>query len=243
MCRYRAFAFHFFISVIVSLVVLVFVLNFWYPHPLQEVLGVFDILVLILFVDVCIGPLLTLFVYRAGKPGLCYDMAVIAVLQLLALVYGVCVVAQGRPVWIVFSVDRFEVVQSFDVDWRNKRNVPVFFLQEPWLGPEWVFAELPKDISLRNELLLESAFGGSDLSQRPEFYRSLRQHWPSVEKKIRPLSELYDFNAASVVDAELKKFPDADGWLPLAAREITQVVLLNNSERRILTVVALRPWR
>lgn len=47
------------------------------------------------------------------------DLTVIAVLQLGALSYGLWTVAEGRPAWLVFAVDRFELVRVLDIDKRK----------------------------------------------------------------------------------------------------------------------------
>lgn len=91
----------------------------WYPSPLHKALAVTDIFLLLLAVDVVLGPCLTLLVCKAGKKNLYFDLAVIFSLQLAALGYGLWTVAQARPAWLVFNVDRFDLVQVIDIDADN----------------------------------------------------------------------------------------------------------------------------
>ena len=62
-----------------------------------------------------LGPLLTLIVYRAGKPGLRFDLTVIGVVQASCLAVGVWIVHGERPLAIVYVDGSFYSVtaQSF----------------------------------------------------------------------------------------------------------------------------------
>jgi hypothetical protein len=60
----------------------------WYPPPYFEVDGGWRILRILAGVDVVVGPLLTLILFKPGKPGLKFDMTCIALMQIGALVYG-----------------------------------------------------------------------------------------------------------------------------------------------------------
>jgi len=52
----------------------------WYPPPLFQLLGGFELLLLIVAVDIALGPLLTLVVFKSGKKRLKFDLSVIALL-------------------------------------------------------------------------------------------------------------------------------------------------------------------
>lgn len=114
--RIKAFAWHLGCSLLIASAALVLVFAVWYPAPLHVALGVTSVFLLVLLVDVVIGPFLTLLVYKQGKKTLLFDMAVIIALQLSALLYGLWTVAEGRPVWLVFNVDRFDLVQPGKAD-------------------------------------------------------------------------------------------------------------------------------
>ncbi len=107
--RIKAFLMHLAVSAVIALLAVLLVFQIWYPAPLHEALGVTDIFLLLPLVDVILGPLLTLLVFKLGKKTLIMDLAVIACLQLAALGYGLWTVAEGRPAWIVYNADRFDV--------------------------------------------------------------------------------------------------------------------------------------
>lgn len=46
----------------------------------------------------------------------------IILIQLSALSYGLYSIAQGRPVWLVYNVDRFELVRNNEIIETNTQN-------------------------------------------------------------------------------------------------------------------------
>lgn len=214
----------------------------WYPSPLHKALAVTDIFLLLLAVDVVLGPCLTLLVCKAGKKNLYFDLAVIFSLQLAALGYGLWTVAQARPAWLVFNVDRFDLVQVIDIDADSQARAAPAYRQPGWLGPQWVAALPPVDRAERNRLVFESAMGGSDLPQRPDLYVPLEQVSDELARQVSALDSLRRFNDAERVNAVLGAWPQARGWLPLMARAQPMVVLMGPEPAQVLAVVALKPW-
>lgn len=113
--RVKFFLTHLTISILISLFILAWVFWVWYPESLAKAVGVTHIFLMLLVVDMIIGPLLGLIVYKEGKNTLKFDLSVIFLIQISALIYGVYAIAQGRPVWIVYNVDRFDLVRNNEV--------------------------------------------------------------------------------------------------------------------------------
>ncbi|MEO7743376.1 MAG: creatininase family protein [Usitatibacter sp.] len=88
----------------------------WFPQPLFRGAGGRDLFLVLALVDVTIGPLITLVIFKPGKPGLKFDLATIAVLQLAALSYGTHVLFEARPVWVVFLKDRFDLIRANQIE-------------------------------------------------------------------------------------------------------------------------------
>lgn len=239
--RLKAFLLHLTLSAVIAVLALLLVFKVWYPAPLHTAVGVTHIVLLLLLIDVTLGPLLTLLVYRVGKKTLTFDLAVIAVMQLSALGYGLWAVAEGRPAWLVFNADRFDLVRALDVDPRKlDQTLPEYRLPS-WLGPRWVAALPPDDADERSDLMFESVRGGSDLPQRPDLYHPLADSAKAMQARLHSLSELQRYNSMEQVQAITKQWPAADAWLPLMAGT-PMVVLLNKESAEVLAVVELRPW-
>lgn len=240
--RIKAFTLHVLISALIALTVIAVVFYLWYPAPLHTAVGVTQIFLILLAVDVVLGPLLTLLVYKVGKKTLIMDLTVIAVLQISALGYGLWTVAEGRPAWLVFAVDRFELVRVLDIDQRKLDQADKAYRQPSLLGPQWVAAVNPSDTEEKNDIVMESVFAGVDIAQRPNLYQSLDSQKAAIQNRLLELPALSANNAAQTIQATLAKYPSADAWLPLSANKQDRVVLMRKDTTEVIAIVDLRPW-
>ena len=112
--RLIASSIHLFISLLAALLILALLFLLWFPSPLMS-LGAVQGVQLILLVDLVIGPLLTLLVFKKGKPSLVFDMSVIVALQLAALTYGLTTVYGQIPSHLVLTHSGMHVVSRHDV--------------------------------------------------------------------------------------------------------------------------------
>lgn len=241
--RLKAFLMHLAASAVIALLAVLLVFRLWYPAPLHVALGATQIFLLLLLVDVTLGPLLTLLVFKVGKKSLVMDLAIIACLQLAALGYGVWTVAEGRPAWIVYNADRFDVVTVLDIDTRKLDEASVQYRTAPWSGPQWVGALSPENPAQRSKILLEATLGGSDIAQRPNLYRPLTELAEAIRQRAQPLQKLNDVNDAAAVRDALKNWPGAAAWVPLMTRVRPMVVLLGENKSDVIAIVELVPWK
>jgi hypothetical protein len=234
---------HLLCSACVALLCLALVFWLWYPAPLADAVGVGPIFLLMLAVDVCMGPLLTFVVFKVGKKSLPFDLAVIVVLQLGALGYGLWTIADGRPAWLVFNADRFDVARVNDLDLQRLPDTRPEYRAPPWTGPKWVASVRPEDQKKSSQLLWESLAGGSDLPQRTDLYQPLETEAANIRARAKPLSELERFNPAGQVRKATAAWPQADAWLPLMSNVQPMVVLIDKAQAKPVAVVDLRPWQ
>lgn len=168
----RAAGLHLLYSLGVALLAGLLVFGLWYPYPYRELAGGRELFLLIVAVDVVCGPLLTLVLYNPAKPRaeLWRDLGLVVIIQLAALGYGLHVVWQARPVYLVQEIDRFKVITLPELLDESVLNLPAA-LQPPWRGgPITVAIREPKDEEERKKVLFESVQGGRDYAERAEFY-------------------------------------------------------------------------
>lgn len=186
--RWQASGLHLFISAAIAVVAIAVMLVVWYPPPFFTADGGSGILFIMIAVDIIIGPLITLIIFKSGKPGLRFDLSVIALLQISALVYGCHVMFVARPVFIVFVVDQFESVSAVEidpVDLAQARNAELRTL--PLTGPMLIAVEPPRDEKERADRIFEALGGGKDLRHYPKYYVPYSTYRPQVIAKSRPL--------------------------------------------------------
>jgi hypothetical protein len=247
--RVRAFLLHLSLSVTLGLLTLALVFWVWYPAPLHKATGVTDIFMLLLAVDVILGPCLTLTVATPGKKRhlLLLDLTVIIVVQIAAYLYGLNAVAEGRPAWIVLDEKQFNLVSPIALDKRKPNDVAPEYRQPPLDGPQWVAAFVPETADDATKMsaeisLLIAALSGLEICQQPKYYRPLPEAASIIQKKAQPLDNLKKYNAEADVQEKLAPHPDADAFIPLRGKVRSMTVLMKKDENRVIAIVDLRPW-
>ncbi len=238
--RIRAFLIHLSVSAIVALITIAIVFFVWYPAPLHKAIGVTQIFLLILMVDVIIGPLMTLVVYKTDKKKLFFDLCVIIALQFGAYLYGIHTVAAGRPAWLVFETDHFSTVRPADIE-EVAADTPEEYRRFPLAGPRWVAAQSPKDDAQRAAFELSAMIDGITLAQRTDLYVPLETERKDIVASGRPMEELLKYNAETAVNEIRQKWPQAHAWLPLQTNNIAMVVLMEKDKAEPLAIVDLQP--
>jgi hypothetical protein len=167
-------------SVVVAMLVAALVFGVWFPYPYREIVGGTELFMLVMVVDVVCGPLLTAVIYNPSKSRmmLLIDLGLVVLIQLAALIYGIQIVAQARPIYSVFEVDRFRVVTVADIDIADWTKA-----QPPWNEPTW---RGPKLITVRTTVSSDEqleaialALKGKDVSLRPEFWKTWDSETPA----------------------------------------------------------------
>jgi hypothetical protein len=244
MTRFRAASVHLAVSAAIAVSVFVLLWFVWYPNPFLEAAGGTNLFMMLLAIDVCLGPLLTLVVFKPGKRTLRFDLSVIAILQLAALAYGVYVFHLGRPVFVANIGFRFDVVRAIDIDVESlKRSGRPL----PWFGPTWVGVVPPADLNDRERIAETTLKGGADLSALPEHYVQLESIATATLKESKSINTLRRINKGREreVDAWLTVnglTEDSVKFLPLRAPAKDMAVIIDARSARVLAIAPFYPW-
>lgn len=241
--RLKFFLSHLSISLLIALFVVVLVFFIWYPAPLAIAVGVTHIFLIILAIDIIVGPFLGLVVYKHGKKTLKFDLGVIILLQILALGYGVYSIEQGRPAWIAYNVDRFELVRKNEIITDHIEQALPEFQHPSWFRPKWVGVEFAKDANVRSDDLFAEALGGISIAQKPERYVDFSKTTTQLKKRTKNLKDLNKYNDVQQVERIVSKYPQATGFVPLKANAVDMTVLINKDKGEVVKIVDLRPWK
>ena len=247
MSRWKAAAIHLSISVLVGLLVLALLFLVWYPQPYFSAAGGQALILILLGVDIVLGPMLTLILFKSGKKNLMFDLCLIALIQVSALVYGLYVIAQARPVFIVAAVDRFEVVSANALDPADlAKGKKAEYRQLSWTGPRLVAAKPPSDSAQRSDLLF-SALAGKDIQAFPEYYVAYAEEATNLLKRAHPLPQLRQSkpHAEPLLARWLKIHQRDDSevvWLPIAAKRASLTMLLDAKSGAVLDALPVDPW-
>jgi hypothetical protein len=247
--RRKAFLIHLTISIAIAASVVALMLLLWFKPPFFSALGGKHILLILLGVDVTIGPLITLLIFNPlkSRKALRFDLSVIAVLQSAALIYGMSVLFHTRPVFVVFSKGSFDLITA---NMLSKQDIAEAkysaYRSLPLTGPIYVYSEMPSDIKESNQLVF-SAMTGKDLPQFPQYYMPYGEHGAAEGSAAKPIAELKRLNPGLV--AEIDRSQQASGreqsdigFVPLRAKFQDQAVLLGKSDGRVLGLLNVDPW-
>ena len=150
MTRFGAFAVHLGISLLIFAFLAYLVLAVWYPDLFFTTDGGWQGMRIIIAVDLVLGPLLTLIVYKQGKPGLKFDLTCIGVFQAVCLIAGTWLVWSERPLAIIYVDGQFASVSAESYEEAGER-VPDFDAY-PGPYPKWLMVDVPEDVVEQSEL-------------------------------------------------------------------------------------------
>jgi hypothetical protein len=232
--RQRAALLHFLISVVVFSAVIVPLLIMWYPPPLFFADGGWNVIQIAAGVDVFLGPMLTLVVFKHGKKGLKVDLTVIALLQIAALAWGVHLMYQERPLFLAFAGDRFGAVTEGQID-SSKRPLEEL-LKLGGDNPVRVMVKLPDDPIEAMQLRMAQLARGNSLFSAADHYEAMTpDNLRIVYGKSVDVQALLQANPQyqSDYDALIRKTGLAAGdlaFLPLMARYHNVIVVLRRAD-------------
>jgi hypothetical protein len=232
MTRWKAAAIHFSISAAIGLIVGALLFGLWYPPPYFHAAGADELILLLVGVDIVLGPLLTLIVFRTGKRGMKFDLWAIGLTQSIALIYGLAVVLESRPVFLVGAIDRFVLVAANEIsDADLAKASDAVFATRSWSGPRLAIAELPADPQERSRLVVES-MSGHDVQYQPMYFRRYAGRGAVLLQHARTLSELRASRPADAakLDGWLRDHHREEGavrWLPVQALKADLVMMLD----------------
>ena len=244
MSRFRASILHFLISFLAGSILLALFWFVWYPAPMLTAIGGDQIFLLMVGVDVVLGPLLTLVVFNAKKKRILIllDLVIIAAVQISAMVYGVHSILEARPVYVAALGDKFQVVQANEITDENLHKAKT---EVPDWGPKWVGTKPPESEYEKNQLSAVTAVGGSrgnlpqlhipysemktEILQRAQAISLLKKSHPDQAKQIDTWLQEHDHNENNAK------------YQPIKISASTFVVMLDANDASVLGIASFKP--
>lgn len=247
MSRFKAAAIHFFFSITAVATIIILMLFLWYPHAYFKLMGGNTLIYLIAGVDVFIGPLLTMVVFKTGKKSLKFDLACIAVLQVAAMSYGLYVMFEARPIFTVFNQNAFYVASVVDIYPKELLKGK----KEEWhtasvTGPRLVASAKPNKRDKTEAMFYEIQSDMKLTQQYPRLYDDYANHQTEVVKVGKALSELISINRENkqAIDSFLKKLnrPMADFlFLPIYSAVSQMSAIVDAKTGEFVQIIDAQP--
>jgi hypothetical protein len=243
MTRWKASGIHLAISALIGLIAFCLLYFVYYPHPFFKAAGASQLVLILLSVDVVLGPLLTLAVFKSGKWGMKFDLGVIALLQIAALVYGLYVMWVARPVYFLFAVDRVDIIYANQVRTESFTKAFPPYNKMPIFGPKWAAMRANRSVDEKRRAM-DLTMQGYDSIHFPEFYgppspENLEAVWKRslMPSQLTPSSQRI-VNAhfgRTINDSEFK-------ILPIKGHSSEFSALFDGKSDRFIDVVEASAW-
>ncbi|KZX36765.1 hypothetical protein B9T21_09525 [Wohlfahrtiimonas chitiniclastica] len=170
----KAFLYHFLFSIVLIGGLALFIVHLWYPGIWATEIGGYQLVWMIVMVDLCVGPLCVGFAYKPHKSRKekILDISVITLCQLAFFAWGAWTISISRPVFIAFDADRFELVVDQEVSAENLANTAPFDRLPLFEGLKMAVVDVEQtvpDQEARIQVNNDALFG-LDISKQPKYY-------------------------------------------------------------------------
>ena len=232
--RLKAFSLHLLSSATVLTLILGCLYFGWYRWPGWYLTDVTRVVLVMVCVDVVLGPTLTLIIanQKKSRRELARDIGIIVAVQLCALGYGSVSLWNGRPLYYAFSESVLQMVQDYDIDAKEaqlgREQNPT--LAPHWYSlPRWVWAPLPQDPDERGKIVSAAVSGGDDVISMPRYFKPWEAGVASLRSQLKKVDDVAYFaksekkrlkdkmKAAGMADDQLNTMPLTGRGHPLLA--------------------------
>jgi hypothetical protein len=248
--RLKAFGLHLLASTVALSSILGTLYLGWYRWPGWHLADVVHVVLVLVGVDVVLGPLMTFVIARSTKPRreLTRDIAMIVTVQLVALVYGTVSLWHGRPLYYAFSENVLQLVQAYDIDAQEialarQRKAE---LAPHWYSlPRWIWAPLPQDPDESKKIVTSSILGGDDVISMPRYFKPWEQGFPALRTQLKKVDSVAYFSTG---DKKLLKermraaglSTDQPNTMPLTGRGHPLLAVFDPTSLKIMAIFKAR---
>jgi hypothetical protein len=222
----------------------------WYYWPGWALTDVTHVVVVMVGVDVVVGPLLTFVIARASKPRreLVRDVSMIVAVQLCALIYGAVSLWSGRPLYYAYSETVLQLVQAYDIDAEESaagRRLNPDFAPHWYSRPRWIWAPLPQDPSASQKIVASAIRGGEDVISMPRYFKPWEQGLPALRTRLKKVDDVAYFYGSQ--KKQLKERMRAAGLatdqansMPLTGRGRPLLAVFDPASVKIKAIIRLK---
>jgi hypothetical protein len=232
--RLKAFSLHLLSSATALTLILGSLYFGWYRWPGWHLTDVTTVVLVMVCVDVVLGPTLTFIVASKNKTRrvLTRDIGIIVLVQLCALIYGSVSLWNGRPLYYAFSESVLQLVQAYDID---AKDAEIGRQQNPALAPHWyslprwIWAPLPQNAEESRKIVVSAITGGDDVISMPKYFKPWEDGLTSLRSHLKRVDDVAYFaksekkklkermKAAGLPDDQLNTMPLTGRGHPLLA--------------------------
>jgi len=181
--KFKASFIHFSLSAVILSLIMALIVYFWFPTPFLGISDFKEIALILISVDLVLGPLLTFIAYNPSKKSLKLDLSVIVAIQIMALSYGLYSLYLSHPLYISYYDKGFTLISTYQATPEKAKHKD--FKISKLSSPKISFLNL--DDKMKNQLFTEMLNGGANIEARAEFYEPYQDHLAEIiENSLDP---------------------------------------------------------
>lgn len=187
-----------------------FLAYIWFPDFYFLSDGGWEGVRIIFLVDIVLGPILTLIIYKPGKKGLLFDLIIIGLVQAICLTIGTKIVYDRRPAVLLYA-DRAFFTISYD--FYKSQNIDTSFIEKYGsIIPLELFANTPEDPSEKLAYMRTLNQTNETLRTRTDNYVPLNSNFSRILDNSTTASKEYFISKGYVeeINAWFKNQPEAN---------------------------------
>jgi hypothetical protein len=248
--RLKAFGLHLLASTVALSSILGSLYLGWYHWPGWHLADVVHVVIVMVGVDVVLGPLMTFIIARSTKSRreLTRDIAMIVTVQLVALVYGTVSLWHGRPLYYAFSESVLQLVQAYDIEAPElalARRQKAEFAPHWYSLPRWIWAPLPQDADERQKIVSAAISGGDDVISMPRYFKPWEQGLPALRSQLKKVDAVGYFTTADkkALKERMREAgfsPDQLNSMPLTGRGYPLLAVFDPTSLKIMAIFKVR---
>lgn len=238
--RPQAFLLHLCASAIVLFAFYLFVSQILYPQALFWGVDGWSMFKILIPVDLILGPLLMLLIFKPNKPKLKFDVYCVLLFQVVFFIYGAWVIYSARPVYITLMDDHFYVSTANQIEAKDLALASDEHFQTlPKLQPNWVTQRSYLSQEERNQLSIIRQ-KGEPIGFYPQFLTALNKSKPLLPKQAKSLDQMLSISAEdklklSTYVADHKEIGIV--FMPLYSKTSLMYVAINQKTAEILRIL------
>jgi hypothetical protein len=241
--KFKASLIHLVLSAVIISALVSLIIIYWFPSPFLGVTNFKDIALILILIDLVLGPLLTFIVFNPNKKSLKFDLSVIVSIQFIALSYGLYMLYLSHPLYITYYENSFNIVtaKQANPEKANHTDLKISKLSSP------IFAYLDiTDDATKDQLFKDMVDGDADIEARTEYYKPYKNHLDTILANSLDADKIF---SKSNMNEESKSFLkknqniDSFAFLPLLGSSSNAIIVLNKKTGKAVTTIQTDPWK
>jgi hypothetical protein len=243
--KIKASLIHLLLSIVLVTLIVSLIIFFWYPTEYIGLTNFKEISILIILIDLVLGPVLTFVVFNNNKKSLRMDLAIIATIQISALSYGALALYQTHPLYITYKSGSFALINANEVSPADSLfdEYNISKLSPPIIA----FTKLPEDPQEQLDLMMAVDLKGEpDIDKRVKYYQPYSENLSEVLSNSLDSTKLFnDIEIKQQTDTFIKKYKDPSkySFLPLKGTGIDGIIVLDKVSALPITTIKTNPWK